>query len=977
MDDLEGASNKTFVWWNLEMNSISGHVPGWLTQSPQLNRWRDTSPVASTPLDSPSKTRVRPGSVLVFISPLPRFSWPLVPHCLGRLFFWTAQAYYCSFFFPANMSTNNLRWLTGEGPQALENGVSFGMPWSRGMYSSGQKFVIAANGNEWPLDSRELAYWPDGSIKWSVHSVSSEIGYNAQYVVKGAPWPEKRGKGIELFKTGGSLYVTTPGGLEVKFAPTGGSSILESVAIDGQLVCSGATLIASIDDKAQTALVKSVDVENISFNRILVKVSGAVRGANNHERLPFDVRFYIHSNASPIRILHSFIHDLDPDQPLHSLGLRFFIPLKNTELYNRHIRYGGTNGGVLKEAIKGISGLRHGPTVQNRVDQASGRPVFLNSKDWVKTEINKGLSYIPSWNSYSLSQLSSDGFTIKKRTKPGCSWVKITAGGRADGTAFVGTSNQGGLALGMSDFWERYPTQLDLDGLISHEASMTAWFYSPLAEPLETAPFHDGLGLDNYGKQLEALDVTYEDFEPGFATANGIGRTNQIIIKPFHGVPSSSEFSAFSSIVRNPPRLVASATHMYESHAFHGYWAPDFHISGRVPSSKEREVEDKLDLLFKYYSRQIEQHRWYGFWDYGDVQHTYDSYRHAWRYDVGGFAWDNSELSTDLWLWMYFLHTGRADVFRMAEAMTRHTGEVDVYHSGKFKGFGTRHGVQHFSDSSKQLRISNVLYRRIYYYLTGDERTGDLIMELQQCQNALLTLDSHRKVQKHADIPDGFAMTNIGLDCGPLLATWLTSWERRVDEWPHYRQLLLGLMEGIANLRYGIGNNAILLNPSTGAVRECPPPTPEYAISHLSMLFGFPEIIAELLYFAKDENPSSIEGFMKVWLAYCRAYNGGPDVQRKEFGFLFPDHATWRQSHSTLTAFAAVQQKSDQLANKAWDQFFNSDGYTNSLDWTVLKTSPPEYFSSGEEASWVSTNETARYGVSAIFNLANVGGHLK
>ena len=90
---------------------------------------------------------------------------------------------------------------------------------------------------------------------------------------------------------------------------------------------------------------------------------------------------------------------------------------------------------------------------------------------------------------------------------------------------------------------------------------------------------------------------------------------------------------------------------------------------------------------------------------------------------------------------MYFLHTGRADVFKVAEAMTRHTGEVDVYHSGIFKGFGTRHGVQHFSDSSKQLRISNVLYRRFYFYLTGDERSSDLIYEPRDMQYCLLSLD--------------------------------------------------------------------------------------------------------------------------------------------------------------------------------------------------------------------------------------------
>ena len=40
------------------------------------------------------------------------------------------------------------------------------------------------------------------------------------------------------------------------------------------------------------------------------------------------------------------------------------------------------------------------------------------------------------------------------------------------------------------------------------------------------------------------------------------------------------------------------------------------------------------------------------------------------------------------------LRTGDAGLFRFAEAMTRHTGEVDVYHLGRFKGLGTRHGVQ-------------------------------------------------------------------------------------------------------------------------------------------------------------------------------------------------------------------------------------------------------------------------------------------
>ena len=65
--------------------------------------------------------------------------------------------------------------------------------------------------------------------------------------------------------------------------------------------------------------------------------------------------------------------------------------------------------------------------------------------------------------------------------------------------------------------------------------------------------------------------------------------------------------------------------------------------------------------------------------------HNYDFGRHEWRYDVGGWAWANTELMPDMLLWFTFLRTGRADIFRMAEAMTRHTGEVDVYLSRAFR----------------------------------------------------------------------------------------------------------------------------------------------------------------------------------------------------------------------------------------------------------------------------------------------------
>ena len=78
--------------------------------------------------------------------------------------------------------------------------------------------------------------------------------------------------------------------------------------------------------------------------------------------------------------------------------------------------------------------------------------------------------------------------------------------------------------------------------------------------------------------------------------------------------------------------------------------------------------------------------------------------------------------------------------FRFAEAMTRHTGEVDVHHLGRFAPLGSRHNVMHWGCSAKQLRISTALNRRYYYFLTADERVGDLMREQIEAARTLRTV---------------------------------------------------------------------------------------------------------------------------------------------------------------------------------------------------------------------------------------------
>ena len=54
------------------------------------------------------------------------------------------------------------------GPGVEAVGVSWGVPWARGSVRREQTFTLTANdGKALPLQSWPLAYWPDGSVKFT------------------------------------------------------------------------------------------------------------------------------------------------------------------------------------------------------------------------------------------------------------------------------------------------------------------------------------------------------------------------------------------------------------------------------------------------------------------------------------------------------------------------------------------------------------------------------------------------------------------------------------------------------------------------------------------------------------------------------------------------------------------------------------------------------------------------------------------
>src|SRR5437762_1988900 len=66
-----------------------------------------------------------------------------------------------------------LRWLNGS-PPATTQGVSWGVPWPRGRVAKGATFrLMDDKGSAIPVQSWPMAYWPDGSVKWTGHAAAA------------------------------------------------------------------------------------------------------------------------------------------------------------------------------------------------------------------------------------------------------------------------------------------------------------------------------------------------------------------------------------------------------------------------------------------------------------------------------------------------------------------------------------------------------------------------------------------------------------------------------------------------------------------------------------------------------------------------------------------------------------------------------------------------------------------------------------
>ena len=861
-----------------------------------------------------------------------------------------------------------LHWV-GEQP-ATARPVAFGVPFDEGEVKENTMMTLAdASGNALTTDTWPLAYWPDGSVKWMGAAAVAKGGdLKLTELREQKKGKNKKQQGLQIEETAKAIKIITDS--LIAWIPKQGSFLMDSLLYQNQKVSEGLRLVCSTQSEPYTeetsqiryadyqSEIRSATVEQKGKVRAVVKIEGVHQAIGkiseaSREWLPFVVRLYFYQGSREVKMVHSFIFDgADKQDFIHALGVRMDIPLRD-ELYNRHVAFSTGKGGVWSEPVQPLDGRREifageGRPRQPRADESLPEDhrgqLSLQQQQMLGMRIpayesfNKQnqmlLDEWAAWNTYRLSQLSSEGFTLRKRANDNNPWIGTFDGKRADGFAFVGDMS-GGMAVAMKDFWQSYPSSLEITNARNDKATLTAWLWSPEAEPMD---------LRHYDNVAHGLLSAYEDVQEGMSTPLGIARTTTLTLLPSDGYHGKEAFAADDCRIIEDALLLPVPEYLHQKQAF-GVWSlPDFSNPQRA------RIEKTLDDYIDYYQKQTEQHGWYGFWNYGDFMHAYDAERHEWRYDVGGFAWDNTELASNMWLWYSFLRTGRADIWRMAEAMTRHTSEVDVYHAGPNAMLGSRHNVSHWGCGAKEARISQAAWNRFYYYLTTDERCGDLMTEVKDADQMLYTLDPMRLAQPRGEYPcTAPARLRIGPDWLAYAGNWMTQWERTRDN--HYRDKIIAGMKSIAALPHQLftGPLALGYDPATGIITtECD--TSLLSTNHLMTIMGGFEIMNEMT------RMINIPEWNAAWLDHA--------ARDKEMALKVRNN---RFRISRLLAYAAYHNRDPRKADEAWDDLLKAMGREGDPRFKNQKLLPPEVPIPQDETQMISTNGVSTWSLDAIY----------
>lgn len=628
--------------------------------------------------------------------------------------------------------------------------VSGGVPLPRGQMEAKEHAVVMSETGGHPTQARPLAWWPDGTVKWlhvvfpldpapaNLHNVdvgtsSGKTGFDvtmrdgskASFTLHyGARLRPVHGETrVQTAKRGGRVRVDT-GPLRMDLAT--GERWIEQAWLNGEpLLGEGAeTPLAMVDflrvDEPYVARTRhpqgELDAGAVTVDRLEVEESGPLRAvlrlegtARSAEPTTIILRLHFYAGQAGVRLFHTAEFTQSDPRKRFPMRMGLNLPLR---LESARVTAGGEAGPV-SVPTGHYAALRQSSHMHYRLLSGSG------NNGWPE-------------------------LVEEKRRSRG--WMDVS-------------DAQRGVTVAIRNMWQSHPKAITYR---PQTGELTAWLWPESARLMDVRRYsnypHAVQGESIGGSGNEWVEEAYYSTERPFGDPFvGTARSHELMLLFHEGPEEPGALDSRVADFQSPP-LVYSGLARYRQAGI-TVPLPDYEQFPRISENMSRFTDFWL-FHQRYWG-------WYGFWNFGDVQHRFrgsgygwmaDADRLAevwampederpsrldsdeitrdyhpqqdWLFDNGRWGWTNTEGLPGLYFQMEYLRTGRRDVFFAAEALGRHARDVVTRHSGLQFGKGTRHGVQHWSDGNHEERQTVFSEYRFHYYLTGERRSRDVMGKL-------------------------------------------------------------------------------------------------------------------------------------------------------------------------------------------------------------------------------------------------------
>lgn len=627
--------------------------------------------------------------------------------------------------------------------------VTLGIPFPKGALQSVDHLrLLTSEGIEIPCQITEVSNWGpiDESVKWVWVFFFSEEGsdYILEYGDAVVPMlPNEKIVSMNNMRPQGGIDVNT-GPLSFSIHKKG-NGFLDEVYLDsnndGEF--QEDELIATSPEKNRGSFLDLLDDSGIDTSKAVInevfreKGSGPlhtifrVEGTYTYNRpdnnlSPFTIWLHAYAGKSYVKVLHTMTYTgipdkhkpqegqhaniatqnkkiiseateddmgwMQPNDQIAACGLQFKYHLDENVNVSMPLYEGNWLEDNAPTDLKEVSIAKDTPVEllqqgPERQKSASLRSLYLSGfkKDENKAETNEALNFEA---------------TIKKGGE------KVAEAQRAKGWLNVSDGKRG-VGIGIKNFMKEYPKGIEVD---------------PASQTLVGSVWPK-----NNGPMSFARHNTEPDGEMLDNFAQGITKTTEFIYY-FHNNEGDDQVSEKMDYVLDAP--VAHATpEWYTGSKVYGNMAPF--------SSEHPDFENALQYKFQWWAFNQRHEPWYGMFNYGDGKTYY--FNGKW------VQWTNNEPTVDFMLWTNFMRTGDPQYFNLAQAMSRHTMDVDNIHwpkkrtyygeindaidfwnyedepkSTPYLGIGRRHANEHwYALLSAHVWIQGWIAS---YYLSADHR---------------------------------------------------------------------------------------------------------------------------------------------------------------------------------------------------------------------------------------------------------------